>query len=148
MKFEHIDINTWKRKEYFNHYINTVPCTYSMTVNIDTTNFLKKLKEKGIKLYPAMIYALSLIVNKYDEFRTSFDEEQRLGIFKKMNPSYTIFHSRSETFSSIWTQFDENFLTFYKGYQDDIKTYGEVSGLIAKTNMPINNFNISILSDN
>ena len=35
MAFEKIDINGWKRREYFEHYFTNIPCTYSMTVNLN-----------------------------------------------------------------------------------------------------------------
>lgn len=35
MEIQLIDPNTWKRKEYFEHYFSLVPCTYSMTVKLD-----------------------------------------------------------------------------------------------------------------
>ena len=37
MVFEVIDINGWKRREYFEHYFTNIPCTYSMTVKLDIT---------------------------------------------------------------------------------------------------------------
>ena len=30
MQFTKIDINNWTRKEYFDHYFDNTPCTYSM----------------------------------------------------------------------------------------------------------------------
>ena len=44
MVFEKIDKNSWNRKEYFDHYFASVPCTYSMTVKVDIT----QIKEKGM----------------------------------------------------------------------------------------------------
>ncbi len=35
MQFTKIDINNWTRKEYFDHYFDNTPCTYSMTVKLD-----------------------------------------------------------------------------------------------------------------
>lgn len=66
MKFNYIDIENWDRKEYFNHYMSNVPCTYSMTVKLDIT----KIKNK--KLYPTMIYYITKVVNNLNEFKTSF----------------------------------------------------------------------------
>ena len=68
MEFIKIDRNAWIREEYFEHYISHVPCTYSMTVKLDIT----ALKSRGQKLYPAMLYYLSTIVNRHPEFRTAF----------------------------------------------------------------------------
>ena len=52
MQFTKIDINNWTRKEYFDHYFDNTPCTYSMTVKLD----ISKLKKDGKKLYPTLLY--------------------------------------------------------------------------------------------
>lgn len=69
MNFEIIDLEKYERKEHFLHYINDVPCFFSITTNIDITNFKKYIKEKEYKLYPAIIYAITRIVNNHKEFR-------------------------------------------------------------------------------
>ena len=119
MKFNLIDISTWKRKEYFEHYLNDVPCTYSMTLNLDITLLLKKIKIKNIKLYPTTIYLLSLLINKHEEFRTAINEDGNVGIFDVMHPAYTIFHNESEIFTNIWTEYNLSFPEFYKNYLSD-----------------------------
>lgn len=46
MRFTRVDLNAWERSEYFTHYLNDIPCTYSMTVRLDIT----RLKQSGQKL--------------------------------------------------------------------------------------------------
>lgn len=65
MEFKLIDKDNWKRKEYFDHYFFNVPCTYSMTVKMDITKIIKKKQ----KLYPTMLYYITTVVNKYEEFK-------------------------------------------------------------------------------
>ena len=77
MAFEKIDINGWKRREYFEHYFTNIPCTYSMTVKLDIT----QIKMKRMKLYPAMLYYLTTIVNRHPEFRTAINQAGELGIY-------------------------------------------------------------------
>ena len=48
MSFKIIDLEKYDRKEHFLHYINNVPCFYSMTTNIDISKLKKNLKEKNI----------------------------------------------------------------------------------------------------
>ena len=55
MEFCKIDLGAWPRKETFDHYVSEVPCTYSMTVKLDIT----VLRRLGVRLYPAMLYALT-----------------------------------------------------------------------------------------
>ena len=132
MSFEIIDLEKYERKEHFLHYMNTVPCFYSLTTSIDITNLEKFIKEKGYKLYPTIIYAITRIVNNHKEFRMSLDSENRLGYYTEMDPSYTIFHKDNNTFSNIWTEYNQNFIEFYKSYEKDMKEYGDEKGFITK----------------
>ncbi len=49
MSFHLIDIQNWRRREFYEHFMQEVVCSYSATVNLDITNL------KKTKLYPAMI---------------------------------------------------------------------------------------------
>ena len=77
MEFCRVDRAAWPRNEYFEHYFSNTPCTYSMTVKLDVTN----IEEKGLKYYPALLYALTTVVNRHEEFRTALDAEGQVGIF-------------------------------------------------------------------
>lgn len=141
--FKHIDMETWNRREYFQHYFQSVPCSYSMTTNIDITNLKHTLIETNGSFTSAIIYLLTLEVNRHEEFRTSIDEEGRIGIFDSMHPSYACFHKETETFSCLWTQFDLNYQVFYQNYCNDIQKYGALEGIAPKPDMPANVFDIS-----
>ena len=80
MAFNLIDLENWERREFYEHFISRVVCTYSAVVNLDITNL------KGQKLYPAMIWLLTKTVNDMPEFRTSLTPEG-LGIYDDMHRS-------------------------------------------------------------
>lgn len=141
MEFQIINRETWARKEYFAHYFSDVPCTYSINVKLDITSLL----EQQCKLYPAMLYAISTIVNRHSEFRMSFNEEGKLGIFSEMMPCYTVFHKESETFSNIWTEYHSCFHTFQQRYIQDLEQYGKIQKLEAKPDTPPNTFPVSMV---
>lgn len=141
MEFKFIDKDNWKRKEYFDHYFFNVPCTYSMTVKMDITKIIKKKQ----KLYPTMLYYITTVVNKYEEFKMTIDEKGRLGMFDTMLPSYTIFHQDTKTFSNLWTEYYCKYEDFCKAYEDDMLKYANQSGLFVKANIPENNFPVSMI---
>lgn len=141
MKFTKLDINNWKRKEYFEHYYKNVPCTYSMTVKLDITNIVKN----KLKLYPTMIYYLTMLVNRFDEFKTCLNSNGELGIYDEMIPCYTIFHKESKTFSNIWTNYTVNYLEFIKLYNQDLMMYQNNLQMMAKPHLPQNSFPISMI---
>lgn len=141
MNFNIINQETWDRKEYFLHYFSHIPCTYSMTVKLDIT----KIKNSNLKLYPTMLYYITKVVNNHKEFRTAFDINGNLGIFDEMFPCYTIFNKETETFSNVWTEYSEEYDIFCKSYEEDLKKFGEVKGMVAKPNVPDNTFPVSMI---
>lgn len=145
MMFCKIDLKSWDRKEYFEHYTSNVPCGFSVTADIDITILLEYVKKNGLMLYPVLIYMLSRLVNKYPEFRTCFNEEGELGYWSELNPSYTSFHKDNKSFSALWSEYNEDFAVFYQNYIHDLHDFGDKKGLMPKPNAPKNLFNISCL---
>ncbi len=141
MKFTLIDINNWERKEYFNHYRHAIPCTYSMTVKLDITT----IKQQDKHLYSTLLFRLTEIINRHEEFRTNYNPQGELGIYDRLIPSYTIFNPETETFTNIWTEPSKTYTDFYQSYQQDITQYGKNKGLIGKPDMPENTFNVSMI---
>lgn len=138
MSFHLIDMDHWPRKEFYLHYMNEVVCSYSINVELDITALC------GEKLYPAMIWLLTSTVNQFQEFRTCLTDDGP-GYFDVMNPSYTVFNDTGKNFSCIWTEFTEDYTTFYKQYQEDVERYSCSTQFAPKPGMPKNCFDISML---
>lgn len=145
MRFIKIDIENWKRAKTFNHFLTEIPCTYSMCVNIDISNLMITVKEHGLKLFPVCLYGISLIVNKYKEFRMAVNEHGEVGYFDISNPCYTVFHEESESFTNMWTEYSEDFKTFYDNYNRDMKLHKENESLTSMMTVPDNVFNVSCI---
>ena len=138
MAFQLIDLEHWDRKEFYEHFIQEVVCTFSATVNVDITAL------KGQRLYPAMIWLLTKTVNEMPEFRTSLTGEG-LGIYDSMHPMYTVFNKENKNFSGIWSYYSENYETFLKNYETDVQTYSKSTRYAPKEGTPVNSFNISMV---
>lgn len=141
MAFHLIDRNTWHREVYFKHYFSDIPCTYSINVKLDITAL--RLSEQ--KLYPAMLHAITTIVNRHAEFRTAYNSEGQLGIYDSMHPCYTVFHKENETFSNLWTEYHSDYEKFCAAYATDIADCATTLGLFGKANAPDNTFTVSML---
>lgn len=141
MEYREIDLRTWERREYFEHYTSAVPCTYSMTVKLDIT----ELRKRGGGLYPAMLYLLSGTVNEFEQFRTAYRPDGKLAVYERMHPSYTIFNGETETFSCIWTEYTEDYGEFLRRYREDAGRYKRAGGFSPKPGMPENCFNVSMI---
>lgn len=144
MNFNKIDLDNWKRKEIFNHYLNQ-QTTFSITTEINISDLYRNIKQKGYKFYPTFIFLVTCVINSNTAFRTSYDSEGELGYWDKLDPLYTIFDSVSETFSGIWTTGRNDFKTFYDSYLFDVEKYTGSGKLFPKTPIPENTFAISII---
>lgn len=136
-----IDRESWPRREYFEHYLTAVPCTYSMTVKLDIT----PIRQSGQKLYPTMLYHLTREVNRHEQFRMAFRENGELVLFDTMLPCYTVFQKDTETFTNLWTEFCEDFGQFCARYEKDVADYGAICKMNAKPGLPENAFTVSMI---
>lgn len=143
--FKPIDTSSWKRKPYFDHYFSQIRCTYSITVNIDITNVLSFKDRNKVKLYPLLIHVISKAVNKYEEFRTAINDRGEIGVWETLSPCYTVFHKNSESFSNIWTEWNDDLNLFLSNFEQDSKRFGQIDRIDAKPNTPANVFPISSL---
>ena len=140
MTFTKINRETWPRKEYFDHYFDQVPCTYSAVFKLDIT----KLRRSGKKLYPAILHHISTVVNRHREFRMACREGE-VGFYDLVHPCYTIFHKETETFSSLWTAYTPDCEAFCAAYERDLKRWGDQPGLQSRPDTPENTFPVSML---
>ena len=140
MGWTKIDRANWKREAYFRHYHDEAPCFYSMTVSLDVT----RLREAGLKLYPAMLYALSAAVNSHAEFRTAMVGGE-VGVYDALWPCYTVFHPQTETFSNLWTPYRADYAGFLADYEEDLRLYGKLEGFMPKPEAPEGLFTVSML---
>ncbi len=123
MNFERIDMGNWSRKEIYSRYVDVIPCTFSMTVNIDITKVLYFVKSNNYKLFPTVLHTLSCVVNARKEFCMGHDAQGHLGYYDILHPSFTLFHDTTETFTNVWTEYSENYQKFLTKYILDVKSY-------------------------
>ena len=133
-----IDMENWERREFYEHFIREVVCSYAITVNLDITAL------KGQRLYPAMIWLLTKTVNSLPEFRTVLTPKGP-GIYDSMHPMYTVFNRENKNFSGIWSYYSEDYGEFLKNYTADEAEYSKSTRYAPKAGTPENSFNISML---
>ena len=97
--FHPIDWETWPRRDHFNYYYNQIKCRYTLTAHIDIAPLREFQKQRQLRFFPLMLYAIMRAVNENREFRMSFDGDGRLGYWDVVVPCYTVFHEEDKTFS-------------------------------------------------
>ena len=123
MEFNIIDMNTWDRKDCFNHFFNKAKCTYSITVNIDITNLHNYIRTNKLRFYPTFTWVVSKAINNYQEFKMAFDKEDRLGFFDEIGPSYSVLNDKTKVMSDLYTSFNNNFFNFYEDMANALNSY-------------------------
>lgn len=144
MAFHRIDLDHWERREHFEHYLHSVPCSYSMTADLDITRLLNTVHAQNLHFYPVIIYGLTAAVNTFREFRTALDGDGNPGWYDRLSPSYTVFHADTQTFSCLWTPAQDDFGAFYRNYMENQRQYGGVHTFCGME-IPADVFNISAI---
>ncbi|MBN7573323.1 MULTISPECIES: CatA-like O-acetyltransferase [Clostridium] len=132
MGFNVINMNTWVRKECFNHFFNNAKCTYSITVNIDITNLYNYIKTNELRFYPTFTWVVSKAINSYEEFKMAFDEEGKLGFFDEIGPSYSVLNDGTKVMSDLYTPFNNKFLSFYGDMENSLNNYKQDANFTTK----------------
>ena len=120
--FRIIDVDSWERKNTFNHFI-TADCCYNITQNICITNFYNFIKQHEFRFFPSFTWAVLKAVNSRPEFRMAYDKDNNLGYFDIVNPEYTVLNPKTKNMDSLNTQYNDKFSTFYDNMVHDIYNF-------------------------
>lgn len=142
--FTPIDRAAWARAEHYDHYMHTARCMHSTVVNIDVTALRQALKRRGLRAYPAQIWMLAAAVNRHAEFRMARDGSGAPGVWSFCHPSFTVLNRETETFSCLWTPWEEEFSAFYQSAVEVMDTRA-TGRIFPQGDMPDNLFDISSL---
>ncbi|MCM3501809.1 type A chloramphenicol O-acetyltransferase [Microbacterium sp. P26] len=138
-----IDLETWPRRQHFEHYLRTSPCTYALTVEIDVTDFVAAVRASGRRTYIAQIWAISSIVNRRDEFRMRLDEVGAPAVWDRVHPVFTVFHRARETFACLWVPYLSDFAAFHESAEQTIAEYADSLDFFPQGEPPLNTFDVS-----
>ena len=143
MNYKTIDLNTWDRGKLFTFYIEKMRVVMSLTVDIDVTPLVGFAKKNRLKFYPAMIWAVSKVVNAHDEFKYGWDADGNLIKWDVVSPSYAHFHKEDENFTKTVTEFSDDLLEFHARFLSDREKYKDVRAIAE--NQPPNFFDVTCL---
>ncbi|MEV6681969.1 type A chloramphenicol O-acetyltransferase [Streptomyces erythrochromogenes] len=140
-----IDLETWPRRQHFEHYRRRVPCTYSMTVELDVTAFAAALRRSRRKTYIAQIWAISTAVNRHDEFKMCLTAAGEPAVWPVVHPAFTVFNPERETFASVWAPYDADFGAFHDVAAPLLAEHRRATDFFPQGAPPDNVFDVSSL---
>lgn len=133
--FTPIDLHTWKRGQMFYYFAKMAPTGYSLTVEVDVTRMKAALDAAGLKFFPAYLWLVTRTLNRQQEFRIA-EKDGQIGCYDFLTPLYANFHEDDQTFSLMWTEYDDDFSAFYEAYLHNQQQYGRNHGVLAQPQTP------------
>ena len=73
-----------------------------------------------------MIHGISRMVNADPALRMAMVRDGAIGVYDRVDPTYTIFHKDDETFSVLWTAYQPDLRAFCQDWEADRARYGDI----------------------
>lgn len=99
-KYQIIDEKNWKRSMHCMVFRNSVEPAFCVTFELDITNFLKMIKNKGYSFTFAMVYAICKCANEIEEFRYRF-LDGKIVLYDKIDTAFTYLDKETELFKVV-----------------------------------------------
>lgn len=122
MNYKVIDKEKYYRKGVFRHFSEDCKCSVSVTSKIDVTELKEYSKKTGTKFYINFLYILAKVLNSRDDYKMGYLwQTDTLICYDKINPTQYIFHDDTETCTPVYTEYFEDYKTFYENCAADIE---------------------------
>ena len=86
-RYKKIDLENWCRKEHYLYYTNSLNVEVNMTANIDVSELLSFCHTNGYKFYPTLIYCVTKVLNRIDNFKMFKDKNAEFCVCDSLVPN-------------------------------------------------------------
>ncbi|MCI9616457.1 MAG: chloramphenicol acetyltransferase [Eubacterium sp.] len=122
MNYKIIDRKNYYRKGVFRHFSEDCKCSTSMTARIDVTGLVSYSRKTRTKFYLNFLYILSKVMNSREDYRMGYLwQTDELICYDVVNPTQYVFHDDTETCTPVYTEYSEDYKTFYNNANEDIE---------------------------
>jgi len=122
-----IEINSWKRKSYYQFFSSFDEPFFGITAQINCTAGYQNAKKRGTSFFIYYLYKSLLAVNAIEELRTRIVDEQII-LYDKVHASSTIGRS-DNSFGYSFIEFEQEYSDFEKNAIAEIEFVRSVEGL-------------------
>lgn len=105
-QFVRIDVENWKRAMHCKVFRASVEPAFCVTFELDITNFLNKIREKGSSFTFAMIYSVTCCANQIEEFRYRFVDGEVV-LYDQIDTAFTYLDKETELFKVVNVPMEE-----------------------------------------
>lgn len=122
MNYTIVDKEKYYRKGVYRHFSEDCKCSVSITARIDVTELYKKSKATDTKFYLNFLYILCKVLNSREDYRMGYLwQTDTLVCYDKINPVQYVFHDDTETCSIAYSEYYEDYKTFYDKALEDLE---------------------------
>lgn len=104
--YQIINEEGWKRAQHCQIFRNSIEPAFCITVELDITNYLKKVRKKGYSFTFSLIYAVTECANDIEEFRYRF-LDGRVVLYDRINTAFTYLNKDTELFKVVNVEMKE-----------------------------------------
>ncbi len=123
-----INLNSWKRKDHFDHFNKLDDPFFGITTNIDCSYCFKKSKAANKSFFLTYLYHSLRAVNEVDGFKLRI-EYDKVYQYDVVHAGPTIFRE-DKTFGFAFIRFYHDFNKYYEEALQEIKRVQKQKGLI------------------
>ncbi|MCI2056242.1 MAG: chloramphenicol acetyltransferase [Oscillibacter sp.] len=106
-----IDLSTWDRTAHYQFFHRMDYAQYAITVRLDVTDFVSRLKAESLPFYDAMIYAATRVLNEQEAFRYRIHGQQVV-LHERIHPSFTDMTEGSDLFKMVTVDYEDDIRDF------------------------------------
>ena len=130
---EFLDIDTWNRKQHFEHFKQLLDPYFAVTAEVDVTNAYQIAKEKEFPFFVLYLHACMKGINSIENFKYRITEDEKIRIYDVIHASATIMRP-DNTFGFSFIQYSDNLDEFYQNFKKEKKRILKSTNLFPPVN--------------
>ena len=125
-----LNLDTWNRKEHFQHFSRMEEPFFGITSRVDCTKAYAKAKESGVSFFTYYLHKTLVAVNATENFRYRIIDGE-IYLFERIDASATILRE-DKTFGFSLMEYSENLTEFAEITRKEIERIHHTPELITR----------------
>lgn len=113
---KYLDVDSWNRKEHFQHFNQLADPYFGVTVDVDVTDAFAFSKKNSISFFVVYLHACMTAINRIENFKYRLVANDKIVIHDVINASATIIREDT-TFGFSYINFSKDLEVFYQNFK-------------------------------